>query len=98
MTAVQFNRADEDVYRVSGELSFQSVPLLLKASDKVFHKDTSVTIDLQEVTRADSAGVAMLIEWARNAHEADAKIEFHNMPQQMLEIARVSGVDKLLAL
>lgn len=85
-----------------GELNHQTVPALLKASLGMLFKGNDarrgdVAIDLAKVSRSDSAGVALLLEWLRQAKKAGRGIRFNNMPPQMHELARVAGVDKLLA-
>ena len=87
---------------VSGELNHQTVPSLLKQSGELLFRGDGnpggdIAIDLSAVSRADSAGVALLIEWLRQAKRNNKTIRFSNMPEQMHEIATVSGVDKLLA-
>jgi phospholipid transport system transporter-binding protein len=83
---------------VSGELSFKSVPALAAKSRNFFKDSNSFDVDLVDVKRADSAGVALLIEWQRQAKQQNKSINFYNIPSQMLAIARLSGVDELLSL
>jgi len=88
----------ENSLSLSGELSFKTVPALV-ASNKDFLKNgNSIDIDLAGVSRADSAGVALLIEWRRQAQKQNKSVCFINIPSQMLAIARLSGVDELLSL
>ncbi len=93
----QLKKSDDGRLRVSGELSMKTVPALL-AQNCLHDIDGTINIDLQNVERADSAGVALLIEWQRTARQQQQKIHFQNIPSQMLAIARLSGVDELLAL
>ncbi len=83
-------------YLLSGVLSFQTVPRLWKQGGDMLDGSTQLTLDLSGVSRTDSAGIALLVEWLRMAHERNTRISFHNMPPQMLAIARVSGLDDLL--
>jgi phospholipid transport system transporter-binding protein len=50
------------------------------------------------VTRADSAGLALLIEFLRTAGHAGNSVHFVNVPEQLLSIARVSGLESILSL
>lgn len=84
--------------RVSGELSFKTVPALISSSQVFFKKNNDIDIDLADVSRADSAGVALLIEWRRQAQKQNKSVCFSNIPSQMLAIARLSGVNELLSL
>ena len=57
---------------------------------------TDGKIDLSEVTQCDSAGMALLIAWARFAKQQDRKIQFVHLPSQLLTIARLSNLDTVL--
>jgi len=97
MNSTQLQKMDNGGLLVSGELSMTTVPALLAQSD-LRDMRGDITVDLQGVERADSAGVALLIEWQRTALQKQQTIHFQNTPSQMLAIARLSGVDELLAL
>ena len=81
---------------VVGDLSFATVPDLRGALDINSADRARISIDLGGVTRADSAGLALLIEWLREAERLDKTITFLNMPAQMQSIARVCGLDGIL--
>jgi phospholipid transport system transporter-binding protein len=48
------------------------------------------------VTRSDSAGLALLIEWLRESERLGKSITFLNMPAQMQSISRLCGLDGVL--
>ena len=84
-------------YRLTGELDFSSVPQIWKGSEGMFaSSNVQLLIDLSEVTRADSAGLALLVGWVRQGGKAGTKMVFRNIPEQLLAIARVSGVEGML--
>lgn len=83
---------------LQGELDFGSVPAVLRhAGAEMLGKDR-LEVDLREVTRADSAGLALLVEWLRESELAGNEIVFINVPDQLLSIARVCGLDEILSL
>ena len=83
---------------LQGELDFESVPALLRhAGARMLGKDR-LEVDLKAVTRADSAGLALLVEWLRGSETAGNEIVFINVPPQLLSIARVCGLDEILSL
>jgi len=83
---------------LQGELDFESVPALLRhAGARMLGKDR-LEVDLKAVTRADSAGLALLVEWLRESETAGNEIVFINVPPQLLSIARVCGLDEILSL
>lgn len=86
-------------FRVSGDLVFDTAPDLLERGRALFGGDGSgIELDFAGVTRADSAGLTLLIGWMRIARGRNRDIVFRNVPEQMLAIARVSGVDAMLPL
>lgn len=82
--------------QVAGELSFATVKKVLSESSAVFESVKDLNIDLAAVTRSDSAGIALLMDWMRTAKNTNKQIAFHNIPAQMLAIASVSGLDEIL--
>ena len=101
MNQPQLQVQDDGQLHLSGELSMATVPALL-ARQKPFSlladPAGTVIIDLAGVTRADSAGLALLIQWQREAQARQRAIRFQHIPSKMLAMARLSGVDQLLAL
>ncbi len=87
-------------YQLSGELSFESVPELWQQNKNVLFEDDNKQLEINLVTleRSDSSGLAILVEWFREAEKQNKKIIFLNVPQQMYDIAKVSGLDEILPL
>ncbi|RKZ36358.1 MAG: sulfate transporter [Gammaproteobacteria bacterium] len=56
----------------------------------------NATVDLSAVTRADSAGLALLLGWMRQNRRRQAGIRFRGMPPQMDAIAGISALDRVL--
>lgn len=54
-------------------------------------------VDLAGVTEMDSALLALLLAWQREARERDRALEFANVPESLRTIARLYGVQGLLA-
>ena len=98
MSEAQIKSLGEGRMQLSGVLDLDSVPELLSAIEALTYDASAVAVDLREVERADSAGVALLVAWMRSARQAQRDIRFLNMPSQMLNIARVSGLDEILPL
>ncbi len=90
---------DNGVFEVTGQLTFQSVPQFLAQTDKWLHGGTGkVTIDMHGVTLADSAGLALLIEWLQLSRSAQREIVFTNMPDQMRDLIHVNGLTQVFGL
>ena len=85
--------------KVSGELIFATVTGVLAESRGLFAQtDETIEVELGEVKRVDSAGLALLIEWMRMASAQDKAIRFINLPEQMMEIAAASDLESILPL
>ena len=56
----------------------------------------SIVIDCQGVTRADSAGLAVLLDWLAWGRRKSRAITLENLPGSLVAIARISEVDGLL--
>lgn len=94
----QIREADDgERFALEGELSFASAGVALKRTAKLFASASDTIFDLARIARADSAGVALLLEWQRRAKEAGIELRFVNIPPQVQAIARVVGVDGILA-
>lgn len=84
-------RAD-GVLAVSGVLTFDTVPGVLERTAPLV--GAAATIDLAGVDRADSAGLALMVEWLRRARAAGRALEFTQIPEQVREIIRVNGLSR----
>ena len=76
MPQARIERRDTRSYHVQGAMTFDSVTNLLRQSEDMFSDDGLIRIDLAEVTRTDSGGLALLIEW---------------LPRQKCRISQSSG-------
>ncbi|GMR07939.1 MAG: STAS domain-containing protein [Gammaproteobacteria bacterium] len=85
-------------FALTGVLSFQTVPAVWRQGLSMFNGEDAVHLDLKGVSRSDSAGLVLLIEWMRHLRLQSREISFTNVPRQMLAIARVSSLDKQLPL
>ena len=83
-------------FALHGEMSFETADRILRSSDAVFVAHDSVELDLREVTKADSAGLALLLEWKARVIARDAKIRYVNIPDSMLAIAKTTEVGDLI--
>ena len=60
-------KAADGRWLLQGELSSASVPAILKSSTRDFKASREIKVDLKRVTRADSAGLVLLVEWLRES-------------------------------
>ncbi|MDE2092087.1 MAG: STAS domain-containing protein [Gammaproteobacteria bacterium] len=96
MASVVFEDIGAGRFRVDGRLSFDTVAQALEASRRLFAEYQRIELDLSGVEATDSAGLALLIEWTGRARRSRCALTFRNIPGQVMAIARISDVDKLL--
>lgn len=87
---------DDGTRRLAGVLDFESVPALHRRTREVLARGEAVTLDLSAVESANSAGVALLLEWRRQAHRRGGRLVLSGLPEAVLRVARLSGVEALL--
>lgn len=89
----------EGRFRLAGELSFATVPQVYAQGGVLFNsKAATLVLDLSGVERTDSAGLALLVEWLRQARRRQQNLHFRNIPAQLLAIAKASGLEDILPL
>jgi len=88
------------VFFLEGELTFKTANRVLEKTSGLlsttFGANGAITLDLSGITRADSAGVALMLEWRRQSSAVKRAVHFLNVPQQLQAIARVAGVDAII--
>jgi phospholipid transport system transporter-binding protein len=83
---------------VTGELTFATArnARLLGVAVLEGSGAKSFVIDCKGVTRADSAGLAVLLDWLAWGRRKSRAVSFENLPASLVAIARISEVDGLL--
>lgn len=94
--AAQINGNNNLGFSLNGDLTFQTFNAVWQPGcDQIQQCQSPVHIDLSGVTRCDSAGVAMIIDWFRAAKKMNKDIILLQIPAQMQAIVKVSGLTKL---
>jgi phospholipid transport system transporter-binding protein len=84
---------------VKGELTFGTARAAREKGTLVLESSraTDLVIDCAGVTRGDSAGLAVLLDWLAWARRKSRNVRLENLPASLVAIARISEVDELLA-
>lgn len=85
-------------WQIEGELTFSTVSTLLKQSQHLWKEVKTIPVDFSEVTQADSAALALLLEWKRFANRHQKQISFTCLPQQLLNLIKVSHLGDMLSI
>ena len=79
---------------IDGDLTFSTIDKQTVKSFGFLKASKHITIDLGRVSCTDSAGLALMIEWIKYTRHNRAHIAFKNIPEQLINLARLSGFDK----
>ena len=87
------------VFELSGRLTFQTVPQFQTHAGSLLQGGAQpVTIDMRGVSQADSAGLALMIEWFQLARNANCQLVFTHIPEQVCDLIRVNGLTRFFGL
>lgn len=83
---------------VTGELTFATAREARQIGVLVLESSRAerIVIDCGAVTRADSAGLAVLLDWLAWGRRRSKPVTLENLPASLIAIARISEVDSLL--
>lgn len=88
---------DGSVCRVSGSLDFFSAKSALEQLGALVSENEQLDVSFGDVTSANSAGLALMIELKGIAHRAGHQLRFTDVPDGLQQLAKVCQVDTLLA-
>jgi phospholipid transport system transporter-binding protein len=83
-------------FALSGDLVFENAARVLENGDAAFAGQARAVVDLAKVGRVDSAGLALLLEWAIAARAAGRVVNYRNLPPAVSALAGISDVSELL--
>lgn len=90
MSEIQFVPQGELSFRTASGMHPQGVQAIRSAGPRL-------QISLASVTHVDSAGLAVLLDWLREAEQRGCQLEFAHLPPALLRLAAISEVDGLLS-
>ena len=91
------NDGASSVLFVQGDLDVYSVGETIRQGSKLIKSNKSFdVIDLGQVQRFDSAGLAFVVELMKVAKQEKKKLDFINIPTRLRAVADVYGLSKIL--
>ena len=97
MNQPHLEKISDHEYALSGELTMKNVPqVALETAPMIAGMSGEVSIDLSRISRADSAGLALLIDWLRIARREKVTLRFERLPDQLMQIAQVCELHSIL--
>lgn len=96
MTDIQLTVQETGEFLITGALDFTTVDALLSHTARLFTGADPVVLDLAGVNHANSAGLALLLEWQDRAQRLKRRVQVRNMPVALADIARLSNCLSIL--
>ncbi len=93
MQKFKFSKQADGSFFVEGSLTFSSISKKTIPDFDFLKQSKEVCINLKKVTHADSAGLALVLEWIKHSKQNKTKLFFKNIPQQLSTLASLSGLD-----
>ena len=90
---VEIEAAETGKYRLSGELTYRTGPA---AFERKLEFAEETRLDLSDVVRIDSAGLALLVEWTCVARRQNKKLVLEQIPESLRSLIEVSGLREVL--
>ena len=82
--------------QLSGVLNFTTVPGVWPLLARRIRQSKRLVVSLAGVEKANSAALALLLEGLELARHSGCALEYSDMPQELLELARVSNVETII--
>ncbi|WP_421548036.1 STAS domain-containing protein [Pseudomonas sp. QD4] len=83
---------------LSGVLDYRSGPGLRKQGQSLIKasQEATLVLDCSAVTKSSSVGLALLLAFMRDGLAAGKAVSVRGLPEDMREIAQVSGLTEIL--
>jgi len=81
---------------INGELSRYSLALINNNNYSNYLKADQIVVDLSQVTKVDTAGLAWLFCLLEQANAISCQMTFSHLPVKLHKLISLSGVDGLL--
>lgn len=86
-----------DCLQVSGEIDFATAVSLWNESLPLLAQCKTLSFDFSNVNKANSAALALLLEWIKYASSKQKQIIFQHLPAQLMSVAKVAGIEGALS-
>lgn len=82
-------------YQLKGDLIFSTINKTTTKILKFNQSEPTINLDLQQLGKIDSAGLALLIEWIKLSRIHKQKLRFNNIPAQLSALAKLSYISEI---
>lgn len=97
--SADIHKLEPAVLALSGVLDYQSGPALRSAGAALIRAEEGehIRLDCSGVQQSSSVGLSLLLCFIRDAHGCGKQLQITGMPNEMQQIAGVSGLEEILA-
>ncbi|MBV1914518.1 MAG: STAS domain-containing protein [Pseudomonadales bacterium] len=99
-TSATLQQINDDTIEVSGLIDFDSVLSCRSLGEEMIRSASSeeLIFDLSKADISSNIGVSLMLCWLRYGAKKGKEIAFQGVPENLLEIIQVSGVEQILGL
>lgn len=95
MTKINIVTSDDTVF-IEGALVRAALSKVFLDKASTFLNKTHIIVDLSKVDKVDTAGLAWLLFLIEQARKNSFSLQFSHLPSELLNLAKLSGVDLFL--
>jgi phospholipid transport system transporter-binding protein len=96
--AASIERTGEHGLRITGALTFATAARVWSEGERELARlgGDRVEIDCSGLSAADSAGLAVLVQWLATGRRQGRSVTLRGLPRAVVDIARISEVEELI--
>ncbi|MFE6127008.1 STAS domain-containing protein [Streptomyces sp. NPDC056437] len=87
--------SDRTVVAVSGELDLATYPLVTEVTDNLTLQNSTLILDLSDVSFMDSTSLTMLLRLRERTHARDCALELHGLQDSVQRVLDITGASPL---
>ncbi len=84
--------------KISGDLTFERAAEVFSAINFSKLSQDRLVIDFSAVDQSDSAALAVMLEWTKQANKNQKQISFNHVPQQLMRLIKMADLQDILKL
>ncbi|GGD50173.1 STAS domain-containing protein [Lacimicrobium alkaliphilum] len=97
MSTLRLKSTEQGTFSLCGAFTRDNLTQVLESQRELWQHD-SLKLSLADVTQADMAGLAWLIDLVSRARNKSVSLRLEHVPDTLLKLAKISDVQELLPL
>jgi len=95
-TGIEILQHGEGRFGLIGSVDFDNAGWIMAAGQKLFVQHDSIVVDMSEAVVSNTAGLALLMEWASWCDIHDKRLCYDGLQASALAVAELNGVTMML--